>query len=694
MRRPAALLTVLLLASAAHAIDHDNIDAGRPLLFDDATSIAYRERALEIGADRGLSAEYLYGFARNTHLSIGFASYSTDRQEASIGLFRSLNRETLGTPAAAVRADVTLGSSQGPRLRLRGILSRTVRQYSRLHLNADATVNFRPTNGERAVQPALILGLTRPLGYPTRFDRTGLAEIAVRSGERNGSGAVVSAGVGLRQQVTVRSVFDVGLQSDIAAVGRDTNRTGVRLVTGYSTQFRNEKKIIPMCETNTPLNRRALLSGLLGGALLLGLPTLAFAHDVKDPVCRMAVDSDTTPFTHKIGGKTFYFCSTTCRDKFVAAPAKYTKLAAELETSEGSTYAARVSSVGASLAGKKTTLNIRILNETKKKTVTDFEMTHEKKMHFLMVSEDMTWFSHEHPDLGKDGVFRLRTTFPRPGRYHLYADCTPADGDNQILPMLFTVGGTGTPIAAVSSTRPLTPDTKLIRRVGAVIISVSVQPQSLRREQPAILTYTLQEASGRPIHDMEPYLGTMGHLMAIRQDGAEIVHTHALHAVAPGVKVTEEGGLHLTWAMSTSAGPTFSFKVTLPSSGIYKIWAQFQRKGEVITVPFTFRVADIWETAPAPVAATVPTVQKATIRVDGGVYSPADVTVAKGQPVELTFIGGTSMGCGSTVVFPELGIRKALAAGVGTVVAFTPTKTGPLRFTCPMKMYQGQVTVK
>ncbi|MES2460126.1 MAG: hypothetical protein V4671_06055 [Armatimonadota bacterium] len=255
-----ALLTVLLAAGSAHAIDHDNIDAGRPLLFEDAISIAYRERAFEIGAalgfpkqrpvGLGLSAEYLYGFARNSHFSIDFdpsiggragtGDTRADAGDVGVGLFRSLNRETLGTPAIAVRADVSLPTgrgSRGPQVRLRGILSRTVRQYSRLHLNADANIKFRPESGERAVQPSLVLGLTRPLGYPTRFDRTGLAEIAVRSGEKNGSGAVVSAGIGLRQQVTVRAVFDVGIQSDIGALGAKTDRTSLRFVTGYSTQF-------------------------------------------------------------------------------------------------------------------------------------------------------------------------------------------------------------------------------------------------------------------------------------------------------------------------------------------------------------------------------------------------------------------------------------------------------------------------
>ncbi len=448
-----------------------------------------------------------------------------------------------------------------------------------------------------------------------------------------------------------------------------------------------------MQNTNKTLDRRAALSLLFSGAVLLALAPAAEAHDVKDPVCRMAVDSDTTPFKHKIGAKTFYFCSATCKKKFTAAPTKYAKLAAELEKSAGNTYGATVRTALPATAGNPVVLNIRVLNQSTKKTVRDFELTHEKKMHFLLVSEDMTWFSHEHPDLGADGVFRLRTTFPRPGRYHLYADCTPADGDNQILPMSFTVDGEGKAIVAASAARPLIPDTTLTRRVGDLSVSVAVQPKTLRREQAAILTYTIRDSAGRPVRDFEPYLGAMGHLMAIRQDGKEIVHTHALHAVAPGANISEEGGLRLTSAMSTSKGPAFSFKITPPTSGLYRVWAQFQRRGEVLTVPFTFRVADIWDD-PAPATKKAATTQRATIQVDNGVYSPANITVTAGQPAEFTFVGGKSMGCGASLVFPELGIKKQLAPGEKTIVAFTPKKSGPLRFTCAMNMYQGRVTVK
>lgn len=245
-----------LLASPASAVDHNNIDAGRPLSFDDAEAIAFRERALEFGvtlsaprggADRlGLKAEYLVGFALNSHLSVdvdaslggraGSDATGADLDEVGVGVFHNFNREYGGTPAFAVRGDVLFpvgGGAGGTEYRLRGIASKAARQYDRWHLNLDAV--FAPGAGdeEREFRPGAVLGYSTPLGYPTRFDRTGLAEVALQTSEEKGEGPVVSLGLGLRQQVTVRSVLDVGLRSDLAGGERDD----IRLIAGYATAF-------------------------------------------------------------------------------------------------------------------------------------------------------------------------------------------------------------------------------------------------------------------------------------------------------------------------------------------------------------------------------------------------------------------------------------------------------------------------
>lgn len=248
-------------APAARAVDHDNIDASRPLTFDDAETIAFRERAFEYGIaptwpyrrrslGLGLSAEVLYGYALNSHVSLDFnpslgaRSGSGDRGfdlgDVGVGIQRNLNRETLSRPAFGLRADAYLPTgrdSRGVGFRFRGIMSRTFNQYSRFHVNLDANVQTSPEEGERSFAPALTLGYSRPLGYPRRFDRTVVAELGARASDEENRGAVFYTGVGLRQQVTVVSVVDVGIRSDFAATNSGASRNNLQLVAGYSTQF-------------------------------------------------------------------------------------------------------------------------------------------------------------------------------------------------------------------------------------------------------------------------------------------------------------------------------------------------------------------------------------------------------------------------------------------------------------------------
>jgi len=45
----------------------------------------------------------------------------------------------------------------------------------------------------------------------------------------------------------------------------------------------------------------------------------------KDPVCGMMVDEGKTKFKLDYNGKTYYFCSAICMEKFKSNPKKYAK---------------------------------------------------------------------------------------------------------------------------------------------------------------------------------------------------------------------------------------------------------------------------------------------------------------------------------------------------------------------------------
>lgn len=246
----------LLAGAPAHAVDHNNIDAGRPLAFDDAEPIARHEQDLDLGLRFGvprrrplrfgLDWDYLFGFGPNSHLSVGLSpsvggqsGSGVDFGNLSLGVQHQFNREIKNTPAFALRADAYLPTgrnAEGPDFRLRGIWSKTVGQYNRLHLNLDLNAASRPRHGERQFNPGLILGYTKPLGYPKRFDRTGLASLGIQAGPKSGAGPIVTFGLGVRQQVTVRSVVDVGIESDVAAFNGAPGDS-IRFIAGYSTAF-------------------------------------------------------------------------------------------------------------------------------------------------------------------------------------------------------------------------------------------------------------------------------------------------------------------------------------------------------------------------------------------------------------------------------------------------------------------------
>lgn len=47
---------------------------------------------------------------------------------------------------------------------------------------------------------------------------------------------------------------------------------------------------------------------------------------VKDPVCGMEINSEEAEATSVYNGKTYYFCSQTCKNKFDKDPKKYIKV--------------------------------------------------------------------------------------------------------------------------------------------------------------------------------------------------------------------------------------------------------------------------------------------------------------------------------------------------------------------------------
>jgi Cu+-exporting ATPase len=86
-------------------------------------------------------------------------------------------------------------------------------------------------------------------------------------------------------------------------------------------------------------------------------------------------------------------------------------------------------------------------------------------------------------------------------------------------------------------------------------------------------------------------------------------------------------------------------------------------------------------------------VQRVEVTVRGG-YSPDQIRVRQGVPVELSFDRQESGECTSRVVFPDLRISAALPAYERTTVRFRPGDAGTFGFACGMNMIHGTLVVE
>jgi plastocyanin domain-containing protein len=73
-------------------------------------------------------------------------------------------------------------------------------------------------------------------------------------------------------------------------------------------------------------------------------------------------------------------------------------------------------------------------------------------------------------------------------------------------------------------------------------------------------------------------------------------------------------------------------------------------------------------------------------------YQPSTLTVKVGVPVRWEIDGQNVGGCTRDIVVPSLHIEKTLTKGQN-LIAFTPTKTGTIPFSCGMGMVRGSINV-
>ncbi|MFJ3585943.1 hypothetical protein ACIPPS_27465 [Streptomyces sp. NPDC090127] len=201
--------------------------------------------------------------------------------------------------------------------------------------------------------------------------------------------------------------------------------------------------------------------------------------------------------------------------------------------------------------------------------VTAYTTEHGKELHFIVASRDLTVYRHLHPVRAADGTWSTPVDLPAAGGYKAFADFKPAGKNAKGV----TLGADlAVPGAYAPKPLPAAAPTATVEDGYEVRLAGALAPG---RAGELKLTVT---KGGRPVTDLEPYLGAYGHLVALRGGDLAYLHVHP-----------NEGG----------PGPDVSFTATAPSAGTYRLFLDFQHGGKVRTAAFTVQAGPAQATTPA-----------------------------------------------------------------------------------------------
>jgi hypothetical protein len=188
--------------------------------------------------------------------------------------------------------------------------------------------------------------------------------------------------------------------------------------------------------------------------------------------------------------------------------------------------------------------------------LTDFTPSHEKDLHLVVVRRDLTGYQHLHPDRDAEGTWTVPLTLAEPGPYKVFADFTPAGRDRaSTLAAELTAPGPYEPQPLPAPATETSVDGYDVALDGSLVAGTS-----------SPLTLTVRR-DGRPVTDLEPYLGAYGHLVALREGDLAYLHVHPFG--------------------EATAGPDVEFAADVPSAGTYRLFLDFAHGGVVRTAELT-----------------------------------------------------------------------------------------------------------
>jgi hypothetical protein len=259
--------------------------------------------------------------------------------------------------------------------------------------------------------------------------------------------------------------------------------------------------------------------------------------------------------------------------------------------------------------GRPTLLIFRLTDTSTGQPITaeGLKLKHTKLMHLILVSQDTGFYRHVHPETTSEGLYTFPVTFPAAGQYRLYNEFDLNEGGNSVEGAGHTNAGTarevlyrydftvGTP--STTSAPSLNAGGERTQQLDDLTVSLQV-PAQIQAGQPVDFKFDVSR-NGQPFAGLEPYLGEPSHMIVIAENGASFRH---LHGYAKGTSNSggtgamagmddKAAGGHVEPDANVRYGPQIGYDLRFEQAGRYKIWAEFQHAGKVLTFSYILIVS-------------------------------------------------------------------------------------------------------
>jgi hypothetical protein len=222
----------------------------------------------------------------------------------------------------------------------------------------------------------------------------------------------------------------------------------------------------------------------------------------------------------------------------------------------------------APVAGERSPIDLRLVDGGTGRPVDDLVVHHDALLHLVVLGPGGQ-FAHLHPVRTGPGEYRVWFRPASGGEHRLHAELERRGGGVQLASATVRADG---PVAAE-------PVPAGVGERDAGGMTARITASSLVAGEPSVLTAEFG-VDGRPVRDLQPWLGMAGHLITAGPGGT-VGHVHAMPdptAATPDETVA-------------TGGPRVEFVYTFPTPGRHRLWFQVERGYRIVTVPVEVDVA-------------------------------------------------------------------------------------------------------